>query len=353
MKAYVVFALVIGLARSATAQGSDIPPDTMIRLERTSCFGECPIYTVTIDARGTVTYEGDRFVRAVGLQTARIAPAVVATLLASAERIHFFDLRDAYRVIENPDGTLMMVTDLPTTFVTITVNGRTKRVEDYFGAPDGLAEFELEIDEAARTKRWIFFDEETLAALIRSGWSASSEEGATFLQQAIERDDIAIAHTLVERGAHLGGSGENRLPPLFAARSGAMVDLLVKAGADPNERPIGRLAATTALMKAYYKDAGVTEALLKAGARMDDLDSGQSALSSAACHGNWRVVALLLRAGANARGSADMSALDCARRSRQSEINGQRTILDRGRPTVEDFDQVIALLETAEKRIKR
>ena len=47
-------------------------------------------------------------------------------------------MRDAYRVIENPDGTVTMVTDLPTTIVTITVNGRTKRVEDYVGAPDAL-----------------------------------------------------------------------------------------------------------------------------------------------------------------------------------------------------------------------
>jgi len=34
-------------------------------------------------------------------------------------------------------------------------------------------------------------------------------------------------------------------------------------------------------------------------------------------------------------------------------MNQRRTVLDRGRPTVEDFDQVIALLENAEKRIKR
>jgi hypothetical protein len=307
----------------------------------------------TIDARGTVTYNGDRFVRAVGRQTARIAPSFVATLLASAERIHFFDLRDAYRVIENPDGSVMMVTDLPTTFVTITVNGRTKRVEDYLGAPDVLTQFEREIDEAARTRRWIFLDEETLAALIGSGWSASSEEGARLLAQVIGRDDIAIARTLIEMGGDPGGSGENRLPPLFGARSGSMVDLLVKAGADPNERPIGRVAARTPLMSAYYKDAGVAEALLKAGARVEDLDGGQSALWYAACHGNWRVVTVLLRAGANPRGSADMSAVECTRRARQTEMNGRRTILDRGRPTVEDFDQVITLLENAEKRINQ
>jgi hypothetical protein len=48
-----------------------------------------------------------------------------------------------------------------------------------------------------------------------------------------------------------------------------------------------------------------------------------------------------------------MSALECTRRARQDEINHRRTVLDRGRPTVEDFDKVIALLENAEKQINR
>src|SRR4026209_824321 len=95
----VVFALaiVIGLARGAAAQGGaggDAPPDTKIGLQRTSCYGQCPIYAVSIDAGGTVTYDGEMFVRVVGRQTARISPAAVAALLASAVRIHFFDLRD-------------------------------------------------------------------------------------------------------------------------------------------------------------------------------------------------------------------------------------------------------------------
>jgi len=349
----VAFALVIGLTGSAAAQGVDVPADAVIHMQRTSCFGTCPIYAVTIDGRGAVTYDGERFVRVVGRQTARIAPSFVARLLASAERIHFFDLRDAYRGIENSDGTVTSVTDLPTTIVTITVNGRTKRVEDYVGAPDILAPFERDIDEAARTTRWVFLDEEALEALTRSGWSASGEEGATLLQQAIGRDDIAIARALIDLGADLNGPRENRLPPLLAARSGSMVDLLANAGADVNEPPIGKVAARTPLMSTAYKDAGVAEALLKAGARLEDLDEGRSALWYAACAGNWRVVTVLLRAGANAQGAADMSAVQCTRQARQSALNQRRTVLDRGRPTIEDFDRVIALLEGAEKRIHR
>jgi hypothetical protein len=48
-----------------------------------------------------------------------------------------------------------------------------------------------------------------------------------------------------------------------------------------------------------------------------------------------------------------MPAAECTRQARQSEVGRRRTVLDRGRATVEDFDRVIALLENAEKRIKR
>jgi len=335
------------------AQVPEVPPDALIRLQRTSCYGPCPIYTVTIDARGTVTYEGERSVRVVGRRTAKIDTSIVAGLLARADSIRFFAMRDAYRVIENPDGTVSMVTDLPSTFITVAVNGRTKTIEDYVAAPDSLAQFAREIDAAAGTKRWVFLDEEALEELARSGWLASGEEGAALLKQAIERDDVAIARRLIELGSDPDGPPDNRLPPLLSARSSSMVDLLVKAGANPNERPIGRVAARTPLMSTDYKDAAVAEALLKAGARLEDMDDGRTALWYAACAGNWRVVTMLLGAGANPRGSAGMPAAECTRQARQSEAGRRRTVLDRGRPAVEDFDRVLALLERAEKQIKR
>lgn len=299
------------------------PPCPRTRpLQRTSCFGPCRIYTVTIDARGTVTYEGERFVRVVGRRTAQIDKSIIAGLLARAESIRFFEMRDAYRVIENPDGTVGMVTDLPTKFVTVTVNGRTKKVEDYVAAPDSLAEFEREIDAAAGTKRWVFLDEDALEELARSVWLTSSEDGAALLKQAIERDDVAIARRLIELSSDLDGPPDNRLPPLLSARSSSMVDLLVKAGANPNERPIGRVSARTPLMSTSHKDAAVAEALLRAGAHLEDMDDGRTALWYAACAGNWRVVTTLLGAGANPRGSTGIPAAECTRQARQSEVGG-------------------------------
>jgi len=39
---------------------------------------------------------------------------------------------------------------------------RTKRVEDCVGAPEGLETLERQIDAAAGTKRWIWYDERAL-----------------------------------------------------------------------------------------------------------------------------------------------------------------------------------------------
>lgn len=135
----------------ALAQPEAIPPDLIIKLERTACFGQCPVYVVSIDAAGNVTFDGTEFVGSKGRQTDRIPASRVAALLATAKRAGFFELRDSYRA---------PISDLPTTFVTITANGATKRVEDYFGAPQSLKQLEREIDEAAGTRRWIRMDEQ-------------------------------------------------------------------------------------------------------------------------------------------------------------------------------------------------
>jgi hypothetical protein len=139
---------------ASSAQTPAVPDDVVIKLERTTCFGPCPVYSVTIDATGNVTYEGVKFVRVEGRQNARISPSRVAALLETAERIGFFGLQDQYRTVRNPDGTVTIVSDLPTTFVTITRGGRSKRVENYLGAPAALKELEQQIDDAAGTRQW-------------------------------------------------------------------------------------------------------------------------------------------------------------------------------------------------------
>lgn len=147
MRPLAVIAVLVAVgSATGAAQDAAIPSDLFIKLERTACFGTCPVYSVTLDAKGNVTFESSNADRTVVRHTDRIPVSEVAALHATARRIGFFELRDSYRA---------MITDLPTTYVTITANGQTKKIEDYFGAPRGLKQLEIQIDEAARTNRWL------------------------------------------------------------------------------------------------------------------------------------------------------------------------------------------------------
>ena len=92
----MVLAFVLA-AQVALAQ--EIPADFTVTLQRTACFGRCHVYTVTIDARGNVTYEGRTFVRVTGTVTDTVPLTRVRELLAAVERIGFFQLRDDYRTL--------------------------------------------------------------------------------------------------------------------------------------------------------------------------------------------------------------------------------------------------------------
>jgi hypothetical protein len=48
-----------------------------------------------------------------------------------------------------------------------------------------------------------------------------------------------------------------------------------------------------------------------------------------------------------------MPAAECTRQARQREGGRRRTVLDGGRANIEDFDRVLALVESAERRIQR
>jgi hypothetical protein len=135
----------------------------MITLERTPCFGSCPDYAVTLHGDGSVHYEGRGFVKITGMQEKTISRDAVIGLLREFYRIDFFSLKDVYRDVRHvevgADGTVtegrMMVTDLPTTYITIRIGSYLKRIEDYFGAPQELVDLAKQIDTVTGTAEWV------------------------------------------------------------------------------------------------------------------------------------------------------------------------------------------------------
>ena len=286
-----------------------VPADLLITLERTECYGTCPAYSVTIDAKGNVTYRGLKLVRVGGRRSDQIPVSRVADLWAAAERIRFFELRNRYSA---------MITDLPTTFVKIKGGGRSKRVEDYVAGPDELKELQRLIDETARTKRWVSLDEGMLQQLIREGWSPSANEKSTRLRRALQEDDVPVVKGLLAIGADPNGKSDVNAP-LMSARSAAAARALLDAGASP----------------------------------FSAARDGRTPLWSAACYGSAGAVSALLKAGADPNVQVrGVSALKCAQQARDSARSRPPSPFMGKGSVVVDFDAVIALLEEASVKQK-
>jgi uncharacterized protein DUF6438 len=144
--------------QTAKPTGQTVPQDTLITLERTGCYGMCPIYKVSISADGAVVFEGNRFVKKVGTTRSAISDAQIRELLVVSEKINYFELSDQYMTPE--DGCKQWLTDHPSAITSITRNGKSKSVKHYYGCRglDVLKELEkLEqaIDDAVNTAQWI------------------------------------------------------------------------------------------------------------------------------------------------------------------------------------------------------
>ncbi len=126
-----------------------------IRLERTPCFGRCPVYTISASSSGEVTYEGRANVRKIGSATTRISRQHVDALLLELERAGYFTLADRYASSE--PTCRRYATDSPSVISSATFRGRTKRIEhDYgcVGVPGVLTILEKRIDEVLGSGRW-------------------------------------------------------------------------------------------------------------------------------------------------------------------------------------------------------
>ncbi len=127
----------------------------VVTLERTPCFGSCPVYRVTIDASGMVRFEGKSHVIQLGPATAQIPEAAVDSLLEELRQGGYFDMPDRY-VMDAPDCG-QYATDSPTVITSATSEGITKRIQHDYGctdAPLSLRRLEQRIDQVAGTARW-------------------------------------------------------------------------------------------------------------------------------------------------------------------------------------------------------
>ena len=141
------------------SNGGNTPPgnhEPLATLERTACFGTCPVYKVAIFRNGTVEYQGERFVKTKGRATGHIGAKRLDELQELFQQSGYLRFNDSY---ERQD-----VTDLPSAFTSYSpAPGRTKSVRHYLGdfsAPKALFDVEEGIDRIVNIEQWIGTPEE-------------------------------------------------------------------------------------------------------------------------------------------------------------------------------------------------
>lgn len=233
MMSRIIYALLVAIGVGSFAGDESTKGDLVITLERTECYGSCPVYKLTIRGDGSVVYEGKKFVRTTGTKKTKIDQKTLDTLIESFSAINYVNLDDSYTSIHNPDGTESIVTDLPTTYTSFTLNGNRKAVTDYVGAPKELKELEHKIDTIAGSKRWVAIDSSTVHEEARRGWDLGSAEPQKLFMDAAERGDADVVRAFIEEGVNVNAR-VGKVIPLQRARGVETVKLLIAAGANVN-----------------------------------------------------------------------------------------------------------------------
>lgn len=108
------------------------------KIERTSCFGRCPTYQISVFNSGYVLYHGKRNVEKIGFFEAQLNENQIKLILERANEINYFQLNDRY------DGNM---TDVPSTITLIQYNDDIKAVIDRVNGPQSLKQFQQEMDD--------------------------------------------------------------------------------------------------------------------------------------------------------------------------------------------------------------
>lgn len=122
---YFLSAILLFTNCAATKQGV-----SSIEFKTTPCFGACPIFTMNIAADGTATYNAEKHNPKTGTFKTTIKKEQLDSLNTLIQQANIPSLSDNYT---------RGITDMPTYYLIVTQNGKTKSIKDYGpSGPDEL-----------------------------------------------------------------------------------------------------------------------------------------------------------------------------------------------------------------------
>lgn len=136
----LIIVFVIFFSCSTLKNSKDGNNDLLISMEKTTCRGQCPVYSIKIYQNGKAVLNGVKYFDRIGTYHKQLSRKETGRLDKAFSRAGFFHFKDEYT---------QSVTDLPTTYLTYSKSGITKRIRDYYGAPPELKRLEGIIENIA------------------------------------------------------------------------------------------------------------------------------------------------------------------------------------------------------------
>ena len=122
-----------------------MPDSLFASIERTPCYGKCPVYGAYVYKSGYATWNGRMNTEKVGEFTTRISKEDMAKIADKARSIDYVNLKSEY----NSD-----VTDLPSVYTQLSLDGKKKAIKSRHNVPIGLREYEKFLDEILSAQKW-------------------------------------------------------------------------------------------------------------------------------------------------------------------------------------------------------
>jgi len=142
MKIVLFLLLLISGCSALKSTNDEIP---VLYIEKTACYGTCPVYRTEIFLTGKMIFQGTANTKLTGRYCATIDKNILNRLIDAFNTQLYFSFNDAY---------LSRVKDLPTTTTRINYNGKQKKVLDYDKAPRELKALEKMLETIVDTTSW-------------------------------------------------------------------------------------------------------------------------------------------------------------------------------------------------------
>ena len=152
--------------------------ELFLRMERSGCYGACPIYNLIVQPSGKVLFDGKVYTETLGNAESFLDREKIERLIAEIEKADFYSLKDFYTT--DSGNCPSTSTDSATVKISIKLNSKEKKITHYLGCteiqesikvnpanlvrnfdpskqifPQQLYNLENKIDEIIETKRWI------------------------------------------------------------------------------------------------------------------------------------------------------------------------------------------------------